>query len=124
MAAATEYGIDETAESRFELAFLPLHKRAFGVAAGTALSLMVLLATLIQIARGGGGMPLVLLAEFFYGYTVTVHGALVGAAWGFATGFVLGWFFAFCRNFAIALTMFIARTRAELNQVRDFLDHI
>jgi hypothetical protein len=36
----------------------------------------------------------------------------------------MGWFVAFCRNLAIATSIFITRTRAELSQTRDFLDHI
>jgi hypothetical protein len=37
---------------------------------------------------------------------------------------VVGWFFAFCRNLALAVSAFIVRTRAELREVRGFLDHI
>ncbi|MBA2243901.1 MAG: hypothetical protein H0W11_03025, partial [Gemmatimonadetes bacterium] len=64
------------------------------------------------------------LAEYFYGYTVSWPGALVGGFWGFVVGFVAGWFVAFCRNLVIAATLFITRTRAELAATRDFLDHI
>jgi hypothetical protein len=39
-------------------------------------------------------------------------------------GFVAGWFFAFCRNLVLAFSVFLIRARAELNQTRDFLDHI
>ncbi len=49
---------------------------------------------------------------------------LIGAGWGFVVAFVAGWFFAFCRNAALAITAFAIRTRAELMQTRDFLDHI
>ena len=37
---------------------------------------------------------------------------------------VAGWFLAFCRNFMIAVSVFMFRLKAELNQSRDFLDHI
>jgi hypothetical protein len=50
-------------------------------------------------------------------------GVLIGA-WGLFIGFVAGWFFAFCRNFSIAVSVFVFRLKAELNQSRDFLDHI
>lgn len=124
MSTAMHNEAEAISERALELAFLPLHKRALGVAAGVALGLMVFFGTLIQLERGSGGMPLVLLSEYYYGYTVSIRGALVGLFWGFVSGFVVGWFFAFCRNLAVATTVFIARTRAQLNQLRDFLDHI
>ena len=49
---------------------------------------------------------------------------LIGLLWGFATGFVMGWFVAFCRNLVVAASIFWIRTRAELSANRDFLDHI
>jgi hypothetical protein len=55
---------------------------------------------------------------------VSWTGLFVGMGWGFVVGFVGGWFFAFCRNLALAISIFITRTRAELAQTRDFLDHI
>ena len=51
-------------------------------------------------------------------------GALVGAVWGGFAGFVFGWFTAFCRNFILAVSLFVIRTRAELARTRDFLDHV
>jgi hypothetical protein len=111
-------------ERALELAFLPLHKRAFGLAAGVALGLAVCGATIIQLLRVGNGLPLELLEQYYYGYRVSWGGALIGLAWGFLSGFVMGWFFAFCRNLAVAAAVFAARTRAELAQLRDFLDHI
>jgi hypothetical protein len=116
---------------RLALAFQPLHKRAFGIAVGLAAGLLVLVATLVVLVRGGGGagvpetsMSLGLLRQYFYGYSVTWAGALVGFAWGFVVGFTGGWFVAFCRNLVLAVSIFLVRTRAELFQTRDFLDHI
>jgi hypothetical protein len=40
------------------------------------------------------------------------------------TGFVAGWFVAFVRNFVVTVSVFALRTRAELSQTSDFLDHI
>jgi hypothetical protein len=48
----------------------------------------------------------------------------VGFWWGFLAGFVAGWFLAFCRNTAIAISIFLVRTRTQLGNTRDFLDHI
>ena len=107
------------------LAFAPLHKRALGLAIGSVCGLAVFAMTVFHlIARPGNALNLYLLSEYFYGYTVSWQGAFVGAWWGFFTGFVGGWFLAFCRNFAVAASLFLSRTRAELEDTRDFLDHI
>lgn len=105
------------------LAFAPLHKRAFGVAVGAAAGLMFFLATAIVLLRGSD-VGLYLLDEYFYGYSVSWGGAFVGLLWGFAVGFIGGWFIAFCRNLALAISIFISRARGELHATADFLDHI
>ncbi len=107
------------------LAFAPLHKRAFGTATGVAAGLVVFLATAIYLLHEPRpAFDLGLLAQFFAGYTVDWRGAFIGAAWAWFAGFVMGWFLAFCRNLLLAGLLFVVRTRAELQQTRDFLDHI
>jgi hypothetical protein len=107
------------------LAFAPLHKRALGVACGVTLGGIICLATLVAMARQlSSDTPLKLLSEYFAGYSVTPVGALIGLLWGFGTGFVIGWFIAFMRNFMLAASMFWLRTREEMKATRDFLDHI
>lgn len=107
-------------------AFLPLHKRALGTAFGVVAALGVLLPTVIYVVRDPPPprIDLELLSQFFAGYTVSWRGAFIGAAWAGFAGFVLGWFFAFCRNVAVALLLIFVRVRAELAQTRDFLDQI
>jgi len=120
----TEPG-DADVSAQLLLAFAPLHKRALGLAIGSVCGLGVFALTVFHvIARPGYALNLYLLAQYFYGYTVSWQGAFVGAWWGFFTGFVGGWFLAFCRNFAVAASLFLSRTRAELEDTRDFLDHI
>lgn len=105
--------------------FLPLHKRALGMALGLTVGMLVFLATVIHLLRRPDPeFPLYLLGEYFYGYTVSWEGAFLGLAWGFVTGFVAGWFLAFARNVGLATFIFVTRTRAELAATRDFLDHI
>lgn len=108
------------------LAFAPLHKRAFGLAIGVASAVAIAGATLLYLVRGhlNEGPGLWLLQNYLAGYSVSLAGVAIGAAWGLFIGFVAGWFFAFCRNFSIAVSVFIFRVKAELNQSRDFLDHI
>lgn len=106
-------------------AFAPLHKRAFGVATGVAAAVLMALLTLAGMyLPGARDFPLELIGEYFQGYTVSWRGVLVGSVWGFAVAFVGGWFAAFCRNLALAISAFLIRTRAEIDSTREFLDHI
>lgn len=114
-----------TSEIILHMAFAPLHKRALGMAVGSVTGLVIFAITMVHVIVQPVPAPnLSLLAEYFYGYTETLGGAFVGLAWGFFVGFVGGWFLAFCRNLALATSIFITRTRAELHASRDFLDHI
>ncbi len=107
------------------LAFAPLHKTALGAAVGVAAATLTFLVTAVYLIRAPEpGFDLGLLAQVFYGYTVSWRGALIGAAWAGFTGFVLGWFLAFARNLALAVMLLMIRSRAELDRTRDFLDHI
>ncbi len=110
---------------RLALAFAPLNKAAFGAATGTVAALLVLLVTGVYLVRDPKpGFDLGLLAEFFYGYTVSWSGAIIGALWAGFAGFVLGWFLALVRNLVLAVMVLEIRSRAELEETRDFLDHI
>lgn len=112
-------------EDQLALAFAPLHKRAFGTAIGLALAAVIIALTLVHVLfRPAPAPALWLLRYYFYGYTVSWAGAVIGGFWAFIVGFVAGWFVAFCRNFVVAVSVFLTRARAELQQTRDFLDHI
>ncbi len=104
--------------------FAPVDKRAFGVAIGSAAAFTVALATVLDLAAAQRWEGLGLLAQYFAGYTISPLGAVIGAAWGFAVGFVAGWLLAFVRNLTLALSLFLIRSRAELEEASDFLDHI
>ena len=107
------------------LAFAPLHKRAMGMATGVAAGISLFAITIVEVLRAPSHpSPLRLLGEYFAGYSVTLRGAFIGLLWAFATGFVMGWFVAFTRNFVVAASIFWIRARAQLNATRDFLDHI
>lgn len=112
-------------EEVLQLAFAPLHKRNFGLAIGLAAGLFMFAMTLVFVIRDGAQFfNLGLLRNYFAGYTATLPGAFVGLAWGIGVGFVAGWFIAFLRNMVLAISVFLIRTRAELFETRDFLDHI
>ena len=107
------------------LLFAPLDKRAFGVAIGVATGLVIFAVTAIDLSmHSSPWLGLGLLGEYLLGYTVSWAGAFVGLLWGFAVGFCAGWFVAFVRNLVMAVSLFILQTRAELDDTRDFLDHI
>lgn len=114
----------EAAVTALTRSFLPLHKRAFGVATGTAAALGIFLATAIVLIRADRDVPLWLLQEYFSGYSVTWVGAFIGAGWAFFAGFVMGWFLAFARNVLVGALIIYIRTKADLVQSRDLLDHI
>lgn len=117
--------VDPELESQFELAFAPLHKRCLGQAVGALFALLVVLATALSALRSPeSDYPMILLRSFFPGYDVSWFGVLAGAFWSFWLGFVVGWSFAFLRNLALAITSFVFRARAELEESRGFLDHI
>lgn len=112
-------------ERQLALAFAPLDKRALGLAFGTASAALLFGITLLaMIVDPQHNFPIGLLNQYFYGYDVSVIGALVGAAWGFVTGFFWGWFAAFARNLVLAFWLMTLRIRSDFDSSRDFLDHI
>ena len=108
------------------LAFARLHKRGLGIALGTATGLGLWLVTLILVVKGGYpvGPTLGLLSQYFPGYAVTFAGAFVGLFWGFVAGCFLGFSFALLHNFLVWAWLLVIRSKAEMEQYGDFLDHM
>lgn len=75
-----------------------------GLAAGALAGLLVFVATLWLVLKGGDrvGPHLQLLSHYFIGYTVTVAGSFVGLCYGFATGYIAGWLVAEIYNRLVA----------------------
>lgn len=108
-----------------QLAFQPLHKRAFGIATGTAAAVPTFLATAHQVLfRPDAHFPLELLAQYFHGYSVSWEGAFVGAGWAFFVGAVAGWFLTFTRNLVLAASVFGFHAPGDGRPTRGFLDHV
>jgi hypothetical protein len=123
--ANTPAGSGRRRPDRLPHAFAPVHKRALGVAVGFMAGLAFFFVTAFHLLiQPSGAPPIALLSQYFYGYEVSWWGALVGLFWGGVTGFVAGWFVAFVRNLVTAIRIFIFRTKGELAQTKDFLDHI
>src|SRR5688572_26700273 len=106
-------------------AFAPVYKLALGAAVGFISGLGLAAVTIFHVVLDPpGAPPLHLLGQFFYGYELSWAGALIGFCWAFFTGFVAGWFLGFVHNLVTAITVFIFKTKGELAQTKDFLDHI
>lgn len=97
---------------------------ALGTACGTVLGLVLLLATMTLVVKGGDvvGPNLALLRQYFPGYSVTAPGALVGLGYGAASGFVLGWLGASVHNVVTAATLYVLQFKANLGTVTDTID--
>ena len=111
---------------QLRFAFSPLITRALGISVGMYLGGGLALVTLYHHIFDPEHMAhLGLLGEYFYGYDPgSKWSPLIGLLWGLWTGFVMGWFLAWCRNFVVAVWIFVIRTKASLASNRDFLDHI
>ncbi len=94
-----------------------IHGLVFGLVAGLAL----FIATNWLILKGGPigpeGEPIIgpnlwLLSQFFYGYSVTFVGSLIGFAYAFAVGFVAGFLIAQIYNWIVDFREYRARRSA------------
>ena len=70
---------------------------AFGIAVGSVAGLLVFLATVWLVVKGGDvvGPNLSLLGQYSLGYAVTVKGAFIGFGYASVWGFLSGWLFAY-----------------------------
>jgi len=106
-------------------AFCPLHRSAFGLAVGLVGGFAVVILTAFHVLVDPiSAPPLGLLTQFFYGYSVSWAGALIGFFWSLVIGFVMGWLVAFVRNLVIAVWIAVVKARAELTRASDFIGHV
>ena len=105
--------------------FLKLDRLAFGLSTGTTAGVTLCLATLTLAMKGGEvvGPNLQLLGQFFPAYTVTISGSALGLLYGFASGFIGGWGFAFLRNSVMFLYKAAMHRRAELYLLRKLFEY-
>ena len=116
---------DHIVASPLLLAFAPIQRRALGIAAGVVLGGFLSAVTLISMLRGRqSAHALGLLSQFFWGYSVSWSGIFVGYLWGFALGFIAGWALALLRNAMVWVWLIAIRSRAEMNEYSDLLDHL
>jgi protoporphyrinogen oxidase len=117
--------LGETIEGALAQVFLKLDRVAFGLSLGTLSGLVLFLATIVLVLKGGDvvGPKLELLSHYFPGYSVTGYGSLVGLFYGFIAGFSGGWGFAFFRNATVFLYAAAVHRRAELYLLRKLFEH-
>jgi len=106
--------------------FAKMDKLAFATALGSVSGLLVFLATIWLVIKGGEviGPNLRLLSQYFAGYTVTLKGSFIALAYTFFWGFLFGWLFAYLRNLAFGLYVFWVREKTEILTLKDFFDYI
>ena len=75
-----------------------LNGKAFALACGVFWGLTILVMTVWLLVFGFEGQLMQQLDHFYFGYSVSWLGALVGAVWGFVDGCVCGWIFAWLYN--------------------------
>ena len=98
---------------------------ALGIAVGALLGMGIFLFTNLLILKEDilVGQFLALLNQYFWGYTVSFTGSLIGLGYGFVFGLVLGWFTAFLRNFAVKIYLYIAKYKERMVSVNNFIDY-
>ncbi|OGU70294.1 MAG: hypothetical protein A2V93_11340 [Ignavibacteria bacterium RBG_16_34_14] len=75
-----------------------LSKRALGLSFGLVWGFTVLLATWWLIIIDASGTTISTLSKFYFGYTFSWLGGLIGFIWGFVDGFIGGVIIAWLYN--------------------------
>ena len=116
----------EGVKEAFARAFAKLDRIALGLSMGTVAGMLLFLATLIIVLKGGPvvGPTLGLLNHYFPGYSVTFSGSIVGFVYAFVSGFTVGWGFAMLRNIIVFLYTALIQRRAERLLLRNFLEYV
>lgn len=117
---------DVSPDELIEAAFARLDPLSLGLAAGAVVGLGLFLATALLLLRGGAviGPNLVLLGQFFAGYSVTWPGAFIGLVEGGFCGFACGFVAAWLRNWGLAAYAMLVKRRVEAEAQRDLLDKL
>jgi len=116
----------ETVKEALAETFPKLDRVALAVSTGAISGMVLFLATIILVLKGGAvvGPNLSLVSQYFPGFSVTILGSLLGLGYGFSAGFACGWGFAFCRNVTVFLYTALMQQRAERQLLRKLLEYI
>jgi protoporphyrinogen oxidase len=118
--------VEEALEAALARVFMKLDSMAFGISIGALSGVILFLATLLLVFKGGDvvGPILGLLRNYFPGYSVSPAGSLLGLTYGFVSGFVGGWIFAFLRNATMFLYIASIERKAQRGLLRRFFDYM
>ena len=96
---------DATPEQLLEQPTLRIAGHAFGLVLGCLMALQLFLATLWLIVRGTADQSVhaALLINYFPGYTVTIPGGLLGAAYMFVVTYAFSRLLAWIYNFIVSM---------------------
>lgn len=75
-----------------------LKKNAFGLACGLVSGLALFLLTNYVTLLHHGGETLIKLNHFYWGYSITFAGSLLGLIYAFIDGYITGWLIALFYN--------------------------
>jgi protoporphyrinogen oxidase len=116
----------EAVKEAFARAFPKLDRVALGLSMGTVAGILLCIATLFLVLKGGVvvGPNLQLLEQYFPGYSVTMPGSVLGLGYGFCAGFAGGWGYAFFRNITVFLYMALIQRRAERLLLGKLLEYV
>lgn len=117
---------DAAFEESLAQIFSKLDRLSFGLAVGSVCGALLFIATLWLTVKGGNdvGANLQLLRNYFPGYRVTAAGSILGLAYGFASGFIMGWSFAFLRNATMFLSLAWLQRKAQRGLLRKVFDYL
>lgn len=98
---------------------------ALGMALGTLFGAGIFFATNFLILKQDTliSSSFSLLNQYFWGYSVTFAGSLVGLVYGFVSGFIMGWLIAYIRNFVIKVYLYMAKYKERMISVNNFIDY-
>ncbi len=116
--------VREVLEGALARAFPKLDRVAFGLSLGIAAGMLLFLATLTLVLKGGDaiGPNLQLISQYFPGVRVTAIGSVLALAYGFASGFIGGWGYAFIRNTSMFLYLAAINRGAERRLLQKLFD--
>jgi protoporphyrinogen oxidase len=117
---------EEITEKVLMRVFARIDKSAFATALGSVAGLVVFLATIFLLLKGGEvvGPRLQLLGQYFIGYTVSLKGAFIGMAYSFFWAFLFGWLLAYARNVFVSLFVYRVKKRRKSVGFWQFMDSI
>jgi hypothetical protein len=75
-----------------------LGKRALGLSLGLVWGFTVLITTWWLLAMGSSGITISTFSRFYFGYSFSWGGGLIGFLWGFIYGFIAGVIIAWLYN--------------------------